>query len=75
MDNRVYKYYLGEIFLGGKYYDVLHNAWKIVPNKDSAVRELLAGNKYVSRQDAENAIKAQVSEECHPFIKRVVSDE
>lgn len=74
MDKRIFKYYLGEVFLGSKYYDLMYNVWKIVPNKDSAVQELLAGNTYVSRQDAENAIKAQIPEKCRPFVKRVVSD-
>lgn len=75
MDMSIFSYYLGEILLGTTYYHTGLNAWKVVPNKDSAVRELLAGNKYVSRQDAENAIKAQVSEECHTLIKRIIHND
>lgn len=74
MDNRIFTYYLGEILLGALYYDrgIYYNTWKIIPNRDSAVRELLAGNSYISQQDAENAIKAQVCEECRSFITKVV---
>lgn len=63
------KLYLGEILLGSTRLD-FNKKWRIDP-VSGAVAHILMCNIYNTEQEAANAVKMQIPEECRAFVKEI----